>query len=68
MVFILNDKNKDEKNAFSENKNLNADLNSQLRILKKRGRKINLFYDSKFLRVYEIVNEPRESKVSDLIF
>lgn len=68
LVFILNDKNKDENNVFSENKKLNAALNSQLGYLRKRGRKINLFYDTEFLKVYEIVNEPRESKVSDLIF
>ena len=68
LVFILNDKSKSENNIFSENKILNSSLNKELQLLKKRGRKINLFYDSKVLKVYEIVNEPQESKISDLIF
>ncbi len=28
----------------------------------------NFFYETEVLKVYEIVNEPRESKISDLIF
>ncbi|WP_133242647.1 hypothetical protein [Flavobacterium psychrotolerans] len=68
LVFVLNDKSKAENNIFSENKFLNASLIKELELLKKRGRKINLFYESKVLKVYEIVNEPEESKISDLIF
>lgn len=68
LVFVLNEKNKAENNVFSENKYLSAELNKELNILKSRGRKITLFYDSKILKVYEIVNEAGESKITDLIF
>ncbi|KAB1157896.1 hypothetical protein [Flavobacterium luteum] len=68
LVFVLNDKSKAENNAFAENKNLNSLLEKKLDELKKRGRKINLFYKTDILKVYEIVNEPEESKISDLIF
>ena len=68
LVFVINDKTKDENNIFSLNKHLKTTLINELKLLRKRGRKINLFYESKILNVYEIVNEPRESKISDLIF
>ncbi len=68
LVFVLNDKSKAENNVFAANKNLNSLLEKKLEELKKRGRKINLFYKTEVLKVYEIVNEPEESKISDLIF
>ena len=68
LVFVLNDKSKAENNIFSENKSLNSELIKELELLKKRGRKIDLFYNSEILQVFEIVNEPEESKISDLIF
>ncbi len=68
LVFVLNDKSKDESNIFSLNKHLKSTLINEMKLLHKRGRSINLFYKSKILNVYEIVNEPRESKISDLIF
>jgi len=68
LVFILNEKSKDENNIFAENKHLQKQLVENLYLFRKRGRKVTLFYDSKLLKVYEIVNNPRESKISDLIF
>jgi len=68
LVFVLNENNKAEKNIFSENKYLSVELKKELEMLHQRGRKISLFYDSKILKVYEIVNVPGESKVTDLIF
>lgn len=68
LVFVLNENSKAENNIFSENKYLSAELKKELEMLKSRGRKISLFYDSKILKVYEIVNEPGESKITDLIF
>jgi hypothetical protein len=68
LVFVLNDKGKDENNMFSLNKQLRSSLIGELDQLRKKGRKVNLFYESKVLNVYEIVNEPKESKTSDLIF
>jgi len=68
LVFVLNKNNKAESNLLSENKNLNSSLDKEIALLKKRGRTINLFYTSDILKVYEIVNEPQESKISDLLF
>ncbi len=68
LVFVLNENNKAEKNLLSENKALSVNLKKELDLLKSRGRKINIFYDSNILRVYEIVNEPKQSKITDLIF
>jgi hypothetical protein len=67
LVFVLNDKSKDENNAFSQNKHLKKSLIDELKLLRGRNREVNLFYKSKILNVYEIVNEPNESKISDLI-
>jgi hypothetical protein len=41
---------------------------TQLELLLKKGRKIDLFYDSKELKVYEIINEPKASHIDDLFF
>lgn len=68
LVFVLNDNNKVENNIYAKNKSLSPQLKNQLRLLKKRGRKINLFYESDILKVYEIVNEPKASKIHDLMF
>ncbi len=68
LVFVLNEKNKDEKNLLSENKSLSINLKQELQLLKSRGREVRVFYDNNILRVYEIVNTPKQSKVSDLIF
>ena len=55
LIFIYNDEN--AKNIL---KNLN--------VLKKRGRTIKLFQTNENIKVYEIVNVPNSSKISDLIF
>ena len=68
LVFVLNDKSKDENNIFSQNRHLRSTLINEMKLLRQRGRSVNLFYESKILNVYEIVNKPRESKISDLIF
>jgi len=68
LVFVLNDSKKKENNIYSLNKQLSVALLKEIAHLRKRGRKINLFYKSHILDVYEIVNEPNESKISDLIF
>lgn len=47
---------------------LSNQLITQLNVLKKRGRTIQLFYKNENFKVYEIVNEPKSSKISDLIF
>jgi hypothetical protein len=68
LVFVLSEESIDEKNAFAENKHYQKKLIENIKLFRNRGRKVNLFYDSEILKVYEIVNEPSESKISDLIF
>jgi hypothetical protein len=68
LVFVLNDSTPDENNNFSENKHYQEKLVENIKLLRDRGRKVNLFYDSSILKVYEIVNQPKESKISDLLF
>jgi len=68
LVFVLSENFIDEKNVFSENRQYQKLLVNRLKMLRKRGRKVNLFYDSEILKVYEVVNKPNESKISDLIF
>lgn len=68
LVFVLSENIIDEKNAFAENKHYQKELINNIKLLRNRGRKVNLFYNSEILKVYEIVNEPKESKISDLIF
>ncbi|MBL0012534.1 MAG: hypothetical protein IPP30_01880 [Flavobacterium sp.] len=68
LVFVLNDNTPDENNNFAENKQYQEKLVANIKMLRNRGRKVNLFYDSSILKVYEIVNQPKESKISDLLF
>lgn len=65
LLFVFNSK---ESSSFAENDSLNKTLMHQMEVLKKRGRKIELFYANKNFKVYEIINEPKSSKISDLIF
>lgn len=65
LLFVFNSK---EPSPFAENDSLSKTLMNQMEILKKRGRKIELFYANKNFKVYEIINEPKSSKISDLIF
>jgi hypothetical protein len=51
-----------------ENGDISNALMKQMDLLRKRGRKIGVFYTSHNLNVYEIVNEPYQSKIPDLIF
>lgn len=51
-----------------ENGDISKKLMAQLDMLRKRGRKVGLFYTSHNVKVYEIVNEARASKIPELIF
>ncbi len=68
LVFVLNDNTEEESNIFAANKQYQEKLVENIKLLKSRGRQVNLFYNTEILKVYEIVNQPGESKISDLIF
>lgn len=55
LLFIYDDENKQK-------------LLKQLAVLKRRGRVIQLLKTNERFNVYEIINEPKSSKISDLIF
>lgn len=68
MVFVLSENSKVEKNVFAENKHYQDKLVQTIKKLRKKGRSIQTIYSSSILHVYEIVNEPEQSKINDLIF
>lgn len=68
LVFVLTESSMVEKNVFAENKHYQNKLVKSLKSLRQKGRPINLIYTSKILNVYEILNEPKKSKVKDLLF
>lgn len=65
LLFVFNSK---KTSTYSENNELSKTLMNHLDLLEKRDRKIELFYNNKNFKVYEIINEPKSSKISDLIF
>lgn len=65
LVFVFSSK---ESNAYNQNDTLSLILMNRLQLLQKRGRKVELFYKNENFKIYEIVNESKSSKISDLIF
>lgn len=59
---------KDKPEMYGEIGDVSDKIQSQIDMLRSRGRKVDLFYNNKNVKVYEIINEPGESKISDLIF
>lgn len=47
---------------------LNGKLAKTLAVLKRRGRRIKLYFSNENFEILEIINEPESSKISDLIF
>ncbi|MFN3639373.1 MAG: hypothetical protein ACK4UK_00500, partial [Flavobacterium sp.] len=68
LVFTFNSESKESKNYFSDQGDIEFLLNEQLSELKKRGRKIEVIYESPYVKVFEIINEPKSSRIRDLIF
>lgn len=68
LVFVYDSNNNEKNNYFADQHELEPLLMEQIDILKKRGRTINCFFESPHIRVYEIVNEPKQSRLNDLIF
>ena len=48
----------DTPEMYGDNGDISSLLMDQVAMLKKRGRKVELFYDNKNVKVYEIINEP----------
>ncbi|WP_431468837.1 hypothetical protein V8245_06895 [Flavobacterium columnare] len=56
------------KYTTSEYEELNAELLDRFKRLKKRNRNIKKIFDSNQLEVYEIINKPFSSKISNMVF
>lgn len=67
LVFVYKE-NKEEVNYFSDQSELEPLLLENITTLKKRGREVNKIYENPTLDVYEIVNEPKSSRIDDLIY
>lgn len=66
LVFIYNDQavlNGDNGLILEEQKSALANIN----LLKTKGREIQIYYKTKMLTVYEIINKPKSSKIIDLL-
>lgn len=67
LVFIYK-KADDKSNRIIVNCEITPLILSKLEVLKKRGRKVSVFYESSLIKVFEIENAPGQSKTDDLIF
>jgi hypothetical protein len=68
LVFVYDEENKEKNNIYSEQAILEPTLMEQINALKAKGRAISIYYQDDLLRVYQIENEPNQSKIDDLIF
>ena len=67
LVFVYHD-NSETNNHFADHNQLEPLLMEHINSLKKRGRTVSLYYKSPYVNVYEIINEPKSSKIDDLIY
>ncbi|HSD15605.1 MAG TPA: hypothetical protein VLB74_13215, partial [Flavobacterium sp.] len=67
LVFVYK-KGDDKTNRIIVNCEITPVILSKLEILKKRGRKVSVFYESDLIKIFEIENDPGQSKTEDLIF
>ena len=67
LVFVYK-KADDKSNRIIVNCEITPLILSKLDVLKKRGRKVSVFYESSLIKVFEIENTPGQSKTDDLIF
>ncbi|MCB0443857.1 MAG: hypothetical protein KDC50_07385, partial [Flavobacterium sp.] len=67
LVFVYHD-NSEKANQFADQNQLEPLLKEHIKTLEKRGREVSLYYESPYVNVYEIVNEPKSSKIDDLIY
>jgi len=56
------------KTNMKDNIDRTKNIKVLIDILKQKEREVTIFYESESIKVYEIVNEPKSSKIVDLIF
>ncbi|HQA74126.1 MAG: hypothetical protein R2805_07220 [Flavobacterium sp.] len=68
VIVFLYKKKATKLSSLAESYKLSSKLKLQLDVLKSRGRKIDIIYSNEIFDVYEIINEPNEARVKNLIF
>lgn len=69
-VFIFVSENEDKENlsSLATSAEIKSNILRTLKVLRSRGRKIDIFYTNQYLTVYEIVNQKNSSRLDELIF
>lgn len=67
LVFVYTRQNQ-YSNELTSNKKYTNDLIDLMKKLIHRGRRVRVFHEDKVFKIYEIVNIPGESRLTDLIF
>lgn len=67
LVFVYTRQNQ-YSNDLTANKKYTNNLIDLMKRLRHRGRKVRIFHEDKVFKIYEIINIPGESRLTDLIF
>jgi hypothetical protein len=67
LVFVYTRQNQ-YSNDLTSNKRYTDDVIDLMKRLRHRGRKVRIFHEDKVFKIYEIINIPGESRLTDLIF
>ena len=67
LVFVYTRQNQ-YSNDLTANKKYTDNLIDLMKRLRHRGRKVRIFHEDKVFKIYEIINIPGESRLTDLIF
>lgn len=68
LVFVYNKTNLEKDNYFADQSQMEQIVMEELEKLKRRGRDIQIYYETEYVTVYKVINEPNVSKIDDLIF
>jgi len=66
-VFVFSYLNAEEKSASDEYLYYQDEVIATIAALRKRGREVKLFFSSQDLTVYQLVNDPKATKIEDLM-
>jgi signal transduction histidine kinase len=67
LVFVYNDVERLEFNGVSIDNDLVLSVSQQMDKLRNRGRQMSVFYQGSNLTVYEVVNNPGEARIEEML-
>lgn len=67
LVFVYNNESMTQ-NVFVDQVEYAPLMEEQLDIYRKRNREVRVYKETPYFKIYEIINEPKASKISDLMF